>query len=172
MARLTAYVLALLVLCTGPVAAAGLDCDDRQQKLHDGKQKPHEGKSPDSKEQRDRFKWWIHDRPELGITDQQSKQIDQIFESVVPGQRAKREQLERMEETLATLVKENKADVATVAQQVEKVENLRAEMNKTRMVMLYRINLLLTAEQRVKVDAIRARRDAERRKQPDASHRR
>ena len=59
-------------------------------------------------------------------------------------------------------IKENIADVAIVAQQVEKVEKLRAENNATRTVMIYRMHLLLTPEQRVKVDAMRARMDAER----------
>ena len=47
-----------------------------------------------------------------------------------------------------------------VAQQVEKVEKLRAENNATRTVMIYRMHLLLTPEQRVKVDEMRARMEA------------
>ena len=70
----------------------------------------------------------------------------------------------RLESALAVLVKENKADVSAVAQQVDKIESIRAELNKTRTVMLYQINRLLTAEQRVKLEKLRARRDAERAK--------
>lgn len=112
----------------------------------------------------------MYDRAELSITDRQAADIDKIFETTIPGQRAKREELARLEDALAVMVKENKADVTTVAQQVEKVENIRAEFNKTRTVMLYQINLLLTVEQRAKLERLRARRDAERRKDPD--HRR
>lgn len=85
----------------------------------------------------------------------------------MPGQRAKREELERLEAALATMTSENKADVAAVQQQVDKVENLRAEMNKTRTVMLYRINLILNPEQRVKVKEL-----IEKRRNSDASRRR
>lgn len=165
MARLAACILALFALWTGLVAAAGSDCDDRQQK-------PHDAKPADATQPRDRWKWWLYDRGELGITDKQSAEIDKIFEATMPGQRAKREELERMEAALATLVNENKADVTIVAAQVEKVELLRAELNKTRTVMLYRINRLLNADQRVKLEALRARREAERHKQPDSARRR
>lgn len=85
----------------------------------------------------------------------------------MPGQRAKREELERLEAVLASMTSENKADVSTVQHQVDKVENLRAEMNKTRTVMLYRINLILNPEQRVKVKEL-----IEKRRNSDASRRR
>ena len=59
-----------------------------------------------------------------------------------------------------------------VAQQVEKVEKLRAENNATRTVMIYRMQLLLNPEQRVKVDEMRARMDAERKKRQDEERKR
>ena len=135
--------------------------------------KPHGDRPGENRQGRDRWKWWLYDRAELGITDRQSAEIDKIFEETIPPQRAKREELERMEAALATLTTENKADVATVAQQVDRVENLRAEISKTRTVMLYRINLLLSPDQRTKVKALIEKRDAERRKNnPDSSRRR
>src|SRR5688572_4998866 len=57
------------------------DWEERGQKPHD---RPSDGKGP-----RDRWKWWLYDRAELGITDKQSSDIDRIFESTMPGQRAK-----------------------------------------------------------------------------------
>ena len=164
MARLTACILAVLVFLATPEVASAHERHNRE----DRGQKPHGDRPSDG--QRDRWKWWVHDRAELGITDKQSADIDKIFEATIPGQRAKREELERLDEALAIMVKENKADVTTVAQQVEKVENTRAAYNKTRTVMLYQIHLVLTADQRAKLERLRARRDAERRKDPD--HRR
>lgn len=164
MARLTACILAVIVFLATPEVAAAHD----RQRRQDPGQKPHADRPPDGP--RDRWKWRLYDRAELAITDKQSADIDKIFEATIPGQRAKREELARLEEALAVMVKENKADVTTVAQQVEKVENIRAEFNKTRTVMLYKINLLLSADQRAKLEQLRARRDAERRK--DTDHRR
>ena len=178
MARLTACILALLVAytawpssvfaCTPESPLDGLRRVDHRQ----GVQRTSVDKARDNREPRDRWKWWLYEpeRTELGITEKQSSDIDKIFESTIPQQRAKREELERMEAVLATMTTENKSDVATVAQQAEKVENLRAELAKTRTVMLYRINLLLTPEQRVKVKALIDKRNAERErgKNPDS----
>jgi Spy/CpxP family protein refolding chaperone len=179
MARLTACILALFAALTVGLPSAfactpepsASDRDRRHDRQQVGQQASAD-KSRDNREHRDRWKWWLYDRAELGITDKQSVEIDKIFESTMPQQRVKREELERMEAVLATLTTENKADVTTVAQQAEKVESLRAEMGKTRTVMLYRMNLLLSPEQRVKVKALIDKRNAERGKNSDSSRRR
>ena len=175
MARLAACILALLVCSLGPGTWAATlptvsDAELHNRQDHGGK--PHgESDGKQSKQPRDRWKWWLYDRAELGITDKQSADIDKIFEETVPGQRAKREEIERLEPVLAKLTKEATADVATIAQHVDRIETLRAEMNKARTIMLYRMNLLLNAEQRVKVKALYDKRDAERRRN-DSSRRR
>lgn len=163
MARLTASIFALFVFVAASDGLAGTLPHDRQNPG----QKPHGERSGDGKEPRDRWKWWLYNRAELNITDRQSAEIDKVFETTMPGQRAKREELERLEAALTVMTSENKADVATVQQQVDKVENLRADMNKTRTVMLYRINLILSPEQRVKVREL-----IEKRRNSDASRRR
>lgn len=121
-----------------------------------------------------RWKWWINPehRQELGITDAQSTEIDQIFESSMPAQRANWREAERLEAVLAKTLKQSVADVATVTQQVERVEKLNAERRTMRAVMIYRMNLVLTPEQRVKLEAFLKRRDENRRRQPDRSERR
>ena len=160
MARLISCLFACFVLGAGATGLAAPH-HDRQNRGQAPGDRPADGK------QDHRWKWWLYDRAELQITDKQSAEIDKIFETTMPGQRAKREELERLEAALAVLTSENKADVATVQAQVDKVENLRAEMNKTRTVMLYRINLVLSAEQRVKVKEL-----IEKRRNSDASRRR
>ena len=179
MARLTACILALFsALTVWPPSAFACTPEspasegDRRHDRQQVGQQASADKSRDNREPRDRWKWWLYDRAELGITDKQSVEIDKIFESTMPQQRLKREELELMEAVLATLTTENKADVTTVAQQAEKVESLRAEMGKTRTVMLYRMNLLLSPEQRVKVKALIDKRNAERGKNSDSSRRR
>jgi Spy/CpxP family protein refolding chaperone len=145
-----------------------------QQRRGDVQGKPQDSRPNDPPRPNDsgrpndppRGKWWLHpdSRKELGLTDQQSKKIDEIWESTAPGQREKWHELERLEDALAKTIKENTADVAVVAQQVEKVEKLRAELQINRTMMIYRMYLLLTPEQRVKVDAIRARLEEERKR--------
>ena len=160
MARLIIGIVACFVLgaAADGLAATRHDRPNRRQ--------AQAGRQSDGKQDH-RWKWWLYDRAELGITDKQSAEIDKIFETTMPGQRAKREELERLEAALAVLTSETKADVATVQAHVDKVENLRAEMNKTRTVMLYRINLVLSPEQRAKVKEL-----IEKRRNSDASRRR
>ncbi len=164
MVRHFAGVLLVALLAT-PSAAASL-CD-HQQRGQDPK-KPENGARSDDPP---RTKWWLDPdtRKELGLTDLQSKQINQIWEATTPKQRERWHEFEKLEDTLSQTVKENTADVATVTQLVERYEKLRAELNAARTVMIYKMHLVLTPEQRVKVDAMRARREQERKKQSDKS---
>ena len=71
---------------------------------------------------------------------------------------------EETDEAVAKLSKEGTADIAVVARQVGQAEQARANLTTKRTVMLYRMHRLLTPEQRSKLDAMFARREAERRK--------
>jgi Spy/CpxP family protein refolding chaperone len=135
-----------------------------------------DGRKPDAAQEEGppRWKWWLHPetRKELRLSDQQSKKINEVWESTAPKLREKWHELEKLEDELAATIKAYSADQSIVAQQVEKVEKLRAENNATRTVMIYRMQLLLNPEQRVKVDEMRARMDAERKKRQDEERKR
>ena len=175
MARNSVWVLALLLTCA-PAAAAGHAGDqqagraDRPQDRTSDKDKAA-AKVPDDRE---RWKWWLYDRAELGITDQQSKDINQIFESTLPKLRETRHEMERAEAELSQTIKEHKADLATISLLIDRVESARSQNTKLRVMMLYRIDLLLNADQRAKVNALRARQDAARRERDkqQSNHRR
>ena len=170
MARQTTWVLALLVTCVaaGNGASAGAQQvrptatqnGAKDTKDKDNKDKPSTPGKPDDRE---RWKWWLYDRAELGINDQQSASINAIFESTLPKLRETRQELDRAEEEMARIIKEHKADLAVVSGQLDRLESARSQHNKTRTLMLYRMHLLLSAEQRTKLEALRARRDADRR---------
>ena len=161
MARYLAFLLALTLLAPARPAAAA-DCEQQQPRVGDSRDKPA-GQSDETP----RWKWWKHadSRRELSLSDQQSKKIDEIWEATAPKLRATWQEVEKQQEALDKLFKENTADVSVVSQQVEKVEKLRAEHTAMRTVMIYRMHILLTPEQRVKVDAMRAKADAERKRQ-------
>lgn len=171
MGRQTAWVLALVITCAPgatsaarseqqarPAAAQVPAKDTRDNK--DSKDKPPNGAKP---EDRERWKWWLYDRVELGINDQQSAAINQIFESTIPKLRETRQEMDRAEDELSRTIKEHKADIAVVSGQLDRVESARSQYNKTRVLMLYRMHLLLSPEQRTKLEAIRARNDQGRR---------
>jgi Spy/CpxP family protein refolding chaperone len=170
MARQTTWVLAVFVLCASTATAAATDRGEQARPASvQGASKDNKDKSPASAvkpDDRERLKWWLYDRAELAITDQQSRDIDQIWESTIPKLRESRHELDRAEEELSRTIKEHKADLAAVSGLLDRVESARSQHNKTRTLMLYRMHLLLNAEQRTRLAALRARQEAGRKDAP------
>ena len=81
MARQTACCLAVLVFRVMPDRATARDRGQQKPGQQPQADRPAEG-------QRDRWKWWLDDRAEIAITDKQSADIDMIFETTLPAQRA------------------------------------------------------------------------------------
>ena len=170
MARSVVAAFLLTLLCSAGSQAA-TPCE-HQRGSDIEKQKP----PTDARQQDDppRWKWWLHPetRRELRLTDQQSSKIDKIWQETAPKQREKYDELHKLEEALGKTIKENTADVSVVKALVEKVEDLRRETAVTRTMMIYKMHLQLTPEQREKVDAMlkrfeeeRKRRDEERKRE-------
>jgi Spy/CpxP family protein refolding chaperone len=101
-------------------------------------------------------KWWRGDeaRIEFGITPQQSKDLEAIFQQTLPLLKAKKVDVDREEKILSTLLTAaNSTNDAAVVAAVEKVEAARSSLSRTFTMMQYRMYRLLTAEQRAKVQA-------------------
>ncbi len=166
MASRIAWVLAAALACPPAVSAASLTCEHGQTAA----QKPDSGgEKPAEKKDEHRQPWWKapETRAELGISDKQSKEIDEIFQSTYPTLRASKDELDKLDQILAATIKEGVADIATVTRQVSQAEQARAKLATTRTTMLYRMHRLLSPEQRVKLNAMLERREAERRKSRD-----
>jgi Spy/CpxP family protein refolding chaperone len=135
-------------------------------------EKPQQPQRDSRQDSPPRPKWWLdpNDRKELGLTDDQSAQIDKIFESTMPAQRIKWREFERLEDDLSKLFKEGTVDATTFTQKVTQVEKMRAELATTRSIMLYRMRQVLTPQQRPKLEALlKARSEARRKQQADKS---
>jgi Spy/CpxP family protein refolding chaperone len=119
-------------------------------------------------------KWWMDEQPraELGITEQQSAKIEQIFQSTLQAQRERWREHEKLEPLVEQLIKDGTADAAHVARQVERLHTLKSELNATRIITLYRMQQELTSPQREKLRRLEERREAERRKTTESQHRR
>lgn len=100
--------------------------------------------------------WWSDDatRKEIGLTPDQVKQIDDIYNSAKDELAADRETLDRESKELDRLINESKAANWVVLRQIDKTETQRSNYNKLFFMMLYRIHQQLTPEQRVKVREI------------------
>jgi len=177
MARQTSWVLALVISCVPAIAADGQTRDQGKTDKPSPQALAAKDKPATATDDRERFKWWLYNKAELGISEQQSAEINQVFETTIPKLREARQQLDKAEDELSRMIKEHKADVATLSVLLDRVESARSIHNKTRTLMLYRMHLVLTADQRQKVQAWRERQEAQRKdkentKQSAPGHRR
>jgi Spy/CpxP family protein refolding chaperone len=64
-----------------------------------------------------------------------------------------------LEKELSRMIRERTSPETTVSQQLDRVESTRAELNKARMLMIYKMHRVLTSEQNEKLRVINDRRD-------------
>jgi Spy/CpxP family protein refolding chaperone len=108
------------------------------------------------------FKWWKSDlyKRELGLTPEQSRRLEDIFQAAVPNLRAQAKALDQAEAEFERLVE--KGDDGAVMEQVGRVEIARAELNKSRTMMLLRMRRALTTDQWAKFTALHQAAERER----------
>jgi Spy/CpxP family protein refolding chaperone len=109
-----------------------------------------------------RGKWWQDERfrQELGLTPEQSTRLEEIFQKTQPTLRLRMQALDQAEKQFDLLVETG--DDASVLDHVEIVETARAELNKTRTMMLLRMRRSLTADQWAKFTALADQRNRNR----------
>lgn len=112
------------------------------------------------------FAWWKSEefRRELNLTAEQSARIDEIFQTTLPELRLEVDELDRDEARLSRLI-ENNVDEAVILRHIDRVETARANLNKTRSLMLVRMRRVLTPDQRARM---RELEEAARQQAPDA----
>ena len=101
------------------------------------------------------FPWWTNDKVvrELGLTNDQSTRIDNVFRDSLPQMRQSKQDLDRQEAELSRLIETN-ADEGQVVRQVDKVEAVRASLNKMRTIQLVRMRQVLTSKQKEKFKTV------------------
>jgi len=109
-----------------------------------------------------RGKWWQDERfrRELGLTAEQSVRLEEIFQKTQPTLRQRMQALDKAEDEFDRLVESG--DDASVLDHVGIVEAARAELNKTRTLMLLRMRRSLTADQWAKFTALADQRNRQR----------
>jgi Spy/CpxP family protein refolding chaperone len=107
-------------------------------------------------------KWWQSERymRELGLTSEQSRRLEGIFQAALPTLRAQKKTLDQAEAEFERLVE--RGEDAAVMEQVARVETARAELNKSRTLMLLKMRKALTADQWAKFTAIHQAEERER----------
>jgi Spy/CpxP family protein refolding chaperone len=112
----------------------------------------------------DRRKWWADEqsRKEIGLTEEQAAKAEEVYQASLPRMQDLKRQLDALEGELSALIRDSRADEVVVAAKIDAVERVRSEMNKARVLMLYRIHRLLTPEQHEKFRALVERWNARR----------
>jgi Spy/CpxP family protein refolding chaperone len=111
------------------------------------------------------FKWWQSDKfkTDLTLAPDQITRLEEVYQGLLPKLTAGKEELDRLEAGLSKLIAEGTAPEAEVMKMVDQVEHSRAELAKTRTLMIYRMHRILTVEQRAKMNALHERWEQERR---------
>jgi Spy/CpxP family protein refolding chaperone len=117
--------------------------------------------SAGSQETRRRGKWWQSEsmKVELGLTAEQSARIEEIFQATLPELRSARDRLNALQAELSRLLGDEAANESLVVRQVDQVERARSELSKLRTLMLFRMDRVLTPDQRVKMKSLHDRSD-------------
>jgi Spy/CpxP family protein refolding chaperone len=112
-----------------------------------------------------RFRWWKDEdfTRELALSPDQSSRIEAVFQAAQPELRAQHRAVSKLEDELSKLVQEARVEESEVEHFVGKVESARADLAKTRMMMIYRIRRILTTDQHTKLQSLLERREKERR---------
>jgi Spy/CpxP family protein refolding chaperone len=93
------------------------------------------------------FKWWQSDlyKKELGLTAEQTRRMEEIFQKAMPQLKVQKSALDEAEAKFERLVE--KGEDAAVMEQINVVEAARAELNKGRTLMLYGMRKAMTRAQ-------------------------
>ena len=107
-------------------------------------------------------KWWQSEqyRRELGLTAEQSKRLEDVFQAAVPTLKGLKKTLDQAESEFERLLE--RGDDGSVMDQVERVEAARAELNKAHTMMMLRMKRVLTADQWAKFNVMHQAADRER----------
>ena len=100
------------------------------------------------------FKWWQSDRykKELGLTAEQTRRMEEIFQKAMPQLKVQKSALDEAEAKFEGLVE--RGEDGAVMEQINVVEAARAELNKGRTLMLYAMRKVMVRDQWVKFTAL------------------
>jgi Spy/CpxP family protein refolding chaperone len=102
------------------------------------------------------FKWWKDERivRELALTPDQSSRIDGILQEAQPTLRAKKRALDKLEDELSGMIHDAKVEEPELEQFIDRVEAARAELSKSRTLMLVRMRRVLNEQQSDKLHSL------------------
>ena len=102
-------------------------------------------------------KWWTSEsyKRDLGLTPEQSRKLEDIFQAAAPTLRTQRKALDDAEAQFEKLVPQ--AEDKVVIDQINRVVTARADLNRSHSIMLFRMRRVLTPEQWTKLGVLTER---------------
>ena len=87
-------------------------------------------------------KWWQNERFQKGLalTPEQIAKLEEVFQTAMPSLRAQKRAFDKLEDELSTMVREARVGERELEEFVVRVEAARADLSKTRTLMLYRMH--------------------------------
>ena len=100
------------------------------------------------------FKWWVSDdyKREMGLTTDQSRKLEDVFQASLPTLRAEKKALDDAEKQFQQVME--RENFTSIMEKVDHLEAARSSLNRTRTMMLVNMRKLLTTEQWIKLDAL------------------
>jgi Spy/CpxP family protein refolding chaperone len=100
------------------------------------------------------FKWWQSEKYKkaLVLTAEQTRRIEEVFQKALPKLKVQKTALDEAEAKFEGLIE--RGDDGAVMEQINVLEEKRADLAKSRTLMLYDMRKLLTKEQWAKFTAI------------------
>lgn len=119
----------------------------------------------EANEQERRHRWWHSEeiRTELGLTDDQSASLDDIYQKTLPKQHESMHRLNAEELTMSALIADMDVQEIDVTRQIDRVQAAQSELSKSRILMVFRMYRVLSAAQREMLDSWREQKDTDRR---------
>jgi Spy/CpxP family protein refolding chaperone len=130
-----------------------------------GKESRPESQGQTEGQPRNRSKWWqdAETKKLIGLSDEQSAKVEEYFQTSLPELRLLRKKLDGLETELSTMIHDRKVDETVIGAKIDEVEKVRADANKARTLMLYRMHCALSTEQDLKLKELHDKWERERR---------
>ena len=111
------------------------------------------------------YKWWASEeaKQELRLTEPQTAELETIFQTLRPKLKELAEDFQLERKLLSEVMHAMQVEEWEVTLQLDKLESARSALNKTRLLMLYRMHKILSPEQLDGLHSFSERRRSNRR---------
>lgn len=110
------------------------------------------------------FRWWASDeyKQALKLTDEQTAQIEKIFQASMDRMKVQKDDLDRAQSDFSLLMKKGTANERELLRAADSLELARYKVSSERTSMLVRIHSVLTPDQRQGLEAVTKRHERDR----------